>query len=180
MAKEALVIVDMSNDFVADDGTLTAGKPAQEIVPYIEELATMFLAQDNIVVVAMDAHQPDDPHFELWPAHNVVGTEGQKLYGNLQNWFEKNEGNVNLINLPKTNYNAFFNTNLAKTFKDLGIEKVHTVGVCTDICAFLTVAGADAEGFQTAVHKRGVATFTDLGDTMINHMKLCFHTDIIE
>ena len=29
MAKEALLIVDMSNDFVADEGTLTVGKPAQ-------------------------------------------------------------------------------------------------------------------------------------------------------
>ncbi|CAM5193241.1 hypothetical protein UACE39S_04369 [Ureibacillus acetophenoni] len=39
MAKEALIIVDMSNDFVAEDGSLTAGKPAQEIVPYIVDLA---------------------------------------------------------------------------------------------------------------------------------------------
>lgn len=42
MAKEALLIVDMSNDFVADNGTLTVGKPAQEIVPYIQDLATSF------------------------------------------------------------------------------------------------------------------------------------------
>ncbi|MFX0560902.1 hypothetical protein TEPIDINF_002337 [Tepidibacillus infernus] len=35
MTNEALVIVDMSNDFVHDNGNLTAGKPAQEIVPYI-------------------------------------------------------------------------------------------------------------------------------------------------
>lgn len=47
-------------------------------------------------------------------------------------------------------------------------------------CVFLTVAGADAEGFKTAIHKQGVATFTDLGETMTNHMKRCFHTEIIE
>ena len=40
--KEALLIVDMSNDFVADNGSLTAGKPAQEIVSYIKGLATRF------------------------------------------------------------------------------------------------------------------------------------------
>src|SRR5690625_6061385 len=73
MEKEALLIVDMSNDFVADDGPLTVGKPAQEIVPYIQDLGTRFLAEGNVVVVSMDAHQPNDPHFELWPPHNIVG-----------------------------------------------------------------------------------------------------------
>ncbi|MGI2328408.1 cysteine hydrolase family protein [Planococcus sp. YIM B11945] len=180
MAKEALLIVDMSNDFVADNGTLTVGKPGQEVVPYITELATNFLEEEHVVVVAMDAHQPDDPHFELWPPHNIVGTEGQKLYGELQQWFEKNENRENVLYIPKTNYNAFFKTDLAETLRGRGVEKVHTVGVCTDICDFLTVAGADAEGFKTAIHKQGVATFTDLGETSINHMKTCFHTEIIE
>lgn len=179
---EALVIVDMSNDFVADNGSLTAGKPAQEIVPYILEQANKFLANGGTVVVAMDAHQENDPHFELWPVHNVSGTEGQKLYGELYDWYneDNNLRNENIIYLPKTNYNSFFNTNLADQLRSKGIEKVHVTGVCTDICDFLTVAGADAEGFKTAIHKRGAATFTDLGETMINHMKLCFHTEIVE
>ena len=180
MEKEALLIVDMSNDFVADNGTLTVGKPAQEIVPYIKDLATSFLAEGNVVVVSMDAHQPNDPHFELWPPHNIVGTEGQQLYGGLYDWFQHNKDNERLIYTSKTNYNAFFQTNLAETLRSLGVEKVHAVGVTTDICDFLTVAGADAEGFKTVIHKRGVATFTDLGETMVNHMKRCFHTQIIE
>ena len=77
MGKEALIIVDMSNDFVAPDGSLTVGQPGQAIVPYIKSLAEDFVSQGKDVVVAMDAHQEDDPHFKLWPAHNVVGTEGQ-------------------------------------------------------------------------------------------------------
>lgn len=180
MTKEALLIVDMSNDFVADDGSLTAGKPAQEVVPYIVEKANEFLTNDHIVVVAMDAHEENDPHFELWPAHNVVGTKGQQLYGELFNWFNEHQSNPNILMQPKTNYNAFFKTGLAEKLKALDVEKVHVVGVCTDICDFLTVAGADAEGFKTAIHKRGVATFTDLGDTFINHMKTCFFTEIVE
>jgi nicotinamidase-related amidase len=180
MAKEALLIVDMSNDFVADNGALTAGKPAQEIVPYIKDLATRFLANGNIVVVTMDAHQPDDPHFKLWTPHNIIHTKGQQLYGDLYEWYLENLENPNVIYTPKTNYNAFFKTDLAATLKKLEVEKVHVVGVCTDICDFLTIAGADAEGFKTAIHKRGAATFTDFGELMMNHMKLCFHTEIIE
>lgn len=187
MKKEALVIVDMSNDFVADNGTLTAGKPAQEIVPYIVELANKFIHEGNHVVMSMDAHIENDPHFELWPAHNVVGTEGQKPYGDLGKFVDEVSGFIdnvagssNYHYVPKTNYNAFFGTDLAEKLKALEVEKVHLVGVCTDICIFLTASGADAEGFKTAVHKRGVATFTDQGETFINHMKTCFHSEIIE
>ena len=32
---DALIVVDMSNDFVHDKGGLTAGKPAQDIVDNI-------------------------------------------------------------------------------------------------------------------------------------------------
>lgn len=180
MGKEALLIVDMSNDFVADEGTLTVGKPAQKIVPYIQELATRFLAEENVVVVSMDAHQLNDPHFELWPPHNIIGTKGQELYGDLNEWFQDNNGNKNVMYMPKTNYNAFFKTDLAEKLRKLEVEKVHVVGVTTDICDFLTVSGADAEGFKTVIHKQGAATFTDLGETMLNHMKRCFHTEVID
>ena len=178
--KEALLIVDMSNDFVATDGKLTAGKPAQEIVPYITELAEQFKEAGKPVIVSMDAHQPNDPHFDLWPIHNVVGTPGQELYGELGKWFKENKDRENVWYLPKANYNAFFETGLADKLRNLNIEKVHVTGVCTDICDFLTIAGADAEGFKTVIHRRGAATFTDLGDTMIEHMVRCFQTEVVE
>ncbi|RKJ59976.1 cysteine hydrolase, partial [Butyricicoccus sp. 1XD8-22] len=104
----------------------------------------------------------------------------QQLYGDLMTWYQEHEANSNVMMQPKSNYNAFFNTNLAEKLRALDVEKVHVVGVCTDICDFLTVAGADAEGFKTAIHKRGTATFTDLGETFINHMKTCFFTEIVE
>ena len=34
MGKEALIIVDMSNDFVAPDGSLTVGQQGKAIVPH--------------------------------------------------------------------------------------------------------------------------------------------------
>ncbi|XJS10430.1 cysteine hydrolase family protein [Aerococcaceae bacterium WGS1372] len=179
MSKEALIIVDMSNDFVAPDGTLTVGEPGQEIVPYVKSLAEDFLSKSNNVVVAMDAHQVDDEHFELWPAHNVVGTKGQELYGELNDWFLANQDNDKLTYLPKENYNSFFDTNLNELLKERGVDTVHIVGVATDLCVFNTVSGADAYGFKTKVHSKGVATFTDLGETMLEHMTRCFHTEII-
>lgn len=179
MVKEALVIVDMSNDFIADEGSLTVGKEGQAIVAYIKQLADKFIQADKPVVVSMDAHQPQDSHFDLWPAHNVVGTEGQALYGELQDWFEDHQDHPQVIYSPKTNYNAFFQTGLGQDLRSRGVEKVHIVGVTTDICVFQSIGGADAEGFKTATHRQGVATFTDLGDLMLEHMTRCFHTEII-
>ncbi|PLT30475.1 cysteine hydrolase family protein [Peribacillus deserti] len=180
MVHEALLIVDMSNDFIADQGTLTVGKPGQEIVPYILRVAEKFLTEGKTVVVTMDAHAENDPHFDLWPVHNVAGTKGQELFGDLHEWYLQQKDSEDVWYIPKTNYNAFFKTPLADRLRERGVNTVHVVGVCTDICNYQTIAGANAEGFHTVIHKRGAATFTDLGETFINHMKLCFHTEIIE
>lgn len=178
--KEALIILDMSNDYVADDGALTIGEPAQKIVPYIENLATRFLKDNNLVVVAMDSLVKKESNFNTWPPHNIIGTEGQKLYGSLHDWYENNTHDKNLIYLPKGNFNAFFETGLASILKDSDVETVHVVGVTTDMCDFLTVAGANAENFKTVIHRRGVATYTDIGDIMIEHMVRCFYTKVVE
>ena len=180
MTKEALIIVDMSYDFVADEGTLTVGKPGQEIVPYIRNLADDFLSDNKHVVIAMDAHEPNDPHFELWPVHNVVNTPGQELYGELNDWLQANQEYKNVHYFPKKNYNSFFETGLAETLRKLEVDTVHVVGVTTDICVFQTIGGADAEGFKTVTHRRGVATFTELGEVMLEHMTRCFHTEVID
>ncbi|MNJ90329.1 nicotinamidase/pyrazinamidase [compost metagenome] len=180
MNNKALIIVDMSNDFVADNGSLTAGKPAQDIVPYIIKTANEFLATGNTVVIAMDSHKENDKHFELWPPHNVIGTWGQQPYGELLTWYKINQFHHNISICPKENYNAFFRTGLAEKLKGRMIDEVHVVGVCTDICDFLTIAGADAEGFKTFAHKNGMATFTNNTEVMLEHMKLCFHTTIVE
>jgi len=177
--QEALLIVDMSNDFVDDQGGLSVRKPAQVITSYIVEQANRFLQNGGVVAVCMDAHQPDDPHFTRWPVHNVVETWGSKLYGELQDWFEQHQHKPNVLYIPKENYNAFFHTDLEEQLRSRDIQKVHVVGVCTDICDFLTIAGADACGFETVIHRKGVATFTDQQELFLAHMKTCFHTEIV-
>lgn len=180
MAKEALLIIDMSNDFVADDGSLTAGSSAQAVVPYIVRLAQTMVAQGDIVAVCMDTHQHDDAHFREWPPHNVVGTWGHQLYGQLGTWYEAASQHETVMFVPKQSYNAFYQTGLGEKLRDRGVATVHLVGVCTDICDFLTAAGAYDEGFQTVVHRKGCATFTDNHDVFLQQMQVCFHTRLID
>lgn len=178
MEREALLIIDMSNDFVSDKGNLTAGKPAQEIVADIVEAANDFLNRGQVVAVCMDAHQENDPHFELWPAHNVVGTWGQELYGELQAWYNENKDNENVIYIAKPEYDAFFNTMLDQELKARNVTKVHLTGVCTDICDFLTAYGAYARGYKTVAHRNKMATFSEHHETFIQHMQTIFKTEI--
>jgi nicotinamidase-related amidase len=178
MSKEALLIIDMSNDFVADNGSLTVGKPAQSIVSTIVETANQFLKDDQVVAICMDEHKESDPHFELWPPHNVKGTDGQKLYGELNHWYENHQDHENVIYIGKSEYDSFFNTDLDEQLKKRGVTKVSLTGVCTDICNFLTAYGAYARGYKTIALKNQMATFTENQDIFLTQMEMIFKTEI--
>ncbi|MFZ3588545.1 cysteine hydrolase family protein [Bacillus sp. DJP31] len=178
MNREALLIIDMSNDFVSSEGNLTVGKPAQDIVSAIIASANDFLNRDQVVVVCMDAHEEEDAHFELWPAHNVKGTWGQELFGELQEWFNVNQNHPNVLYIGKPEYDAFFQTELDEKLKSHNVSKVHLTGVCTDICNFLTAYGAYARGYKTVAHRDKMATFTENHDVFIKQMETVFKTEI--
>ena len=49
MTNKALIVVDYSYDFIADDGRLTCGKPGQDIEHFIVERLNQYQHQhDNI------------------------------------------------------------------------------------------------------------------------------------
>ncbi|WP_067618684.1 cysteine hydrolase family protein [Alicyclobacillus acidiphilus] len=179
MPQEALLIIDMSNDFVHERGSLTAGDPARAIVPYIADLAERMREAGSIVAICMDTHHEGDRHFQEWPPHNVEGTWGHELYGRLRDWYESAKRASNVWWIPKASYNAFYGTGLAERLRAEGVGTVHITGVCTDICDFLTAAGAYDEGFATVVHRHGCATFTDGHERFLKQMELCFHSRIV-
>src|SRR5512142_104712 len=68
--------VDTQRDFMLPDGALYV-PGAERIIPNLARL-TQYARQHDILVVAdVDAHQPDDPEFQDWPPHCLVGTPGQ-------------------------------------------------------------------------------------------------------
>ena len=174
----ALLIVDMSNDFVADNGSLTAGKRAQAIVPNIMKHIEEF--KNEPIIFCNDSHKMGCDHFKLWTPHNVIGTEGIKIYGELGKYLEEHRNDMNVYYLPKDEYDAFYQTDLKDILKALKVDEVYVTGVCTDICVFNTVYGAYKAGFKTNVFKDGVATFTENQDLFLNHMNMIYKTNIIE
>lgn len=175
MANEALLIIDYTNDFIADDGALTCGKAGQAIDEHLVTLADEFLKQGNWVYLPTDVHQPNDPYHpetKLYPAHNVNGTWGRELYGKLGQWYQAHQNDDHVILFDKTHYSSFCGTDLDLRLRERKVTTLHLTGVCTDICVLHTAVAAYDLGYQLVVHQKAVASFDPVGHQWaLNHFK---------
>lgn len=180
---KALINIDYTIDFVADAGALTCGKPGQEIEKEIVRITKDFIQNDDYTVFAIDLHlEGDDKHPEtkLFPPHNIRGTNGRDLFGQLQNVYEAHKENENVYYMDKTRYSAFAGTDLEINLRERGITEVHLVGVCTDICVLHTAVDAYNKGFQIVIYEKAVASFNQAGhDWALGHFKGCLNATII-
>ena len=166
MGKKALINIDYTYDFVADDGRLTCGEPGQAIEEYLVGVTKEFIENGDYVVFAIDVHDEGDefhPETKLYPPHNIRGTKGRDLYGSLQAVYDENKDLDHVHYLDKTRYSAFAGTDLEIKLRERGITEVHLVGVCTDICVLHTAVDAYNKGFKVIVYKDGVASFDQIG-----------------
>ncbi|MEI5908014.1 isochorismatase family cysteine hydrolase [Bacillus spongiae] len=164
--KRALINIDYTYDFVADDGSLTCGKAAQEIEESIVGVTKQFVECGDYVVFAIDTHQRNDnyhPETSLFPAHNIKGTNGVELYGQLNAYYKEIKDVENVYYLSKTRYNAFLGTDLDVKLRERGIEEIHIVGVTSDICCLHTAIEAFNKGYKVVIHKDAVASFNHVG-----------------
>lgn len=166
MSNRALINIDYTVDFVADDGALTCGKPGQDIEGAIAAITKEFIENGDWVVFAIDIHHEKDPYHpetKLFPPHNIAGTPGRNLYGELQSLYERHNDKPNVIWMDKTRYSAFAGTDLELILRARNITELHLVGVCTDICVLHTAVDAYNKGFNIVVHKDAVASFNPAG-----------------
>lgn len=180
---KALINIDYTNDFVKDDGKLTAGKPAQVLEDEILRLTQEFYENGDYVVFAIDDHEENDPFHpenKLFPPHNIHGTEGQKLYGKLEDFYQEIKNDPKVHYMEKTRYSAFAGTDLFIKLRERDIKEIHLVGVCTDICILHTAVDAYNLGFDIVVHEKGVASFNQVGhDFALDHFKNSLNAKII-
>lgn len=173
---KALINIDYTYDFVADDGALTCGKPGQVIEGKIVELTKEFIKKDDYVVFAIDVHDKGDeyhPETKLFPPHNLRGNSGRELYGSLKGVYEDNKHRSNVVLMDKTRYSAFAGTDLEIKLRERGITEVHLVGVCTDICVLHTAIDAYNKGFKIVVYQEATSSFNQAGhEWALGHFSL--------
>lgn len=159
--KKALLVVDYTVDFVAEDGLLTCRLPGQQLEGAITQLTQDFLTAGDSVFFINDLHEQGDtlhPESKLFPPHNIRGTTGRNMYGALHELYQQSP---QIIWLDKTRYSAFAGTNLFMLLRERAIEELHIVGVCTDICILHTCVDAYNLGYTVFVHEAGVASFNE-------------------
>jgi niacin transporter len=89
---KALISIDYTNDFVAPNGKLTTGIPGQKIEGNLLKATKEFTETGDYVVYAIDRHDEGDTHHpetKLFPPHNIAGTDGRKLFGSLQQYYDQ-------------------------------------------------------------------------------------------
>lgn len=181
--KRALINIDYTFDFVDDQGALTCGKPGQAIHDYLLHLNQEFLKAGDDIVFAIDLHDQDDPFHpetKLFPPHNIRGTQGRDLYGDLETFYQTNRQSPQVHYLDKTRYSAFAGTDLYLRLKERQIQEIHLVGVCTDICVLHTAIDAYNLGFNLVIHSKGVASFNSNGhDWALNHFTTSLGAEVV-
>ncbi|MFE8696443.1 cysteine hydrolase family protein [Cytobacillus sp. FJAT-53684] len=183
MRKRALINIDYTIDFVAADGALTCGEPGQALEQKIVDLTKEFISNGDFTVFAVDVHEEGDPYHpetKLFPPHNIRHTKGRELYGALNELYVANERAGNVCFMDKTRYSAFAGTDLELKLRERGIEEIHLVGVCTDICVLHTAVDAYNKGFKIVIHKEAVASFNQAGhDWALSHFESSLGATVI-
>src|SRR5271169_515083 len=112
MPKEALLIMDMLNDFVLPGSPLEVPE-TRRVIPAIKREIQRARQEGNPVIYVCDAHAVDDKEFSKfgWPAHAVKGTKGGRVVDELK-------PEVVDIIVEKTSYAGFYQTRLDEILKD--------------------------------------------------------------
>lgn len=175
MKRKALINIDYTCDFVATDGALTCGEPGQVLEDEIVRLTEEFINNGDEVIFAIDIHHEQDPYHpetKLFPPHNIAGTDGRKLYGKLQDVYDKHRDRDHVYWMDKTRYSAFAGTDLEIRLRSRGVTEIHLTGVCTDICILHTAVDAYNKGFDIVIHEKAVASFDPQGhEWALRHFK---------
>lgn len=149
--KEALLVLDMLNDFVLKGAPLEV-PDTRKIVPIVKKEIGKAHAAGNPVIYVCDAHAPDDKEFSKfgWPAHAVKDTRGAQVVDELK------PGHNDIV-VFKTAYSSFFGTNLDETLRRLGVDSLRLTGTVTHICVLFTASDAVLRDYFVTVVEDGVA-----------------------
>jgi nicotinamidase/pyrazinamidase len=159
---DALVVVDVQNDFAHPEGSLfVEGGDA-----VVDRVNTEIAAADEsgaLVVYTQDWHPPDTPHFAerggTWPVHCIRDTWGAELHGDLL--VVEGAPVVRKGTGDEDGYSGFtvrdldtatdVPTELDPILRGAGVERIVVVGIATDVCVKATVLDGVALGYGTTV-----------------------------
>jgi nicotinamidase/pyrazinamidase len=156
---QALVIVDVQNDF-CEGGSLAVAGGAEVARAISQHLAGPDSSSYSCVVATQDYHIDPGSHFSAepdyvrtWPPHCVAGTTGADFHPGLD------VGKIGAVfrkGAHAAAYSGFEGadadgTPLATWLRRHGITSVNVAGIATDHCVRATATDAAAAGLRTTV-----------------------------
>jgi ureidoacrylate peracid hydrolase len=171
IAKSALIIVDMQNDFVHPEGSLayrSRDNPASaldlpfmmSVVQPVKRLAGAFRHAARPVIYIAHVVRPDyaDAQFPYWRLARPTGnrtfiaenTWGAQVVDDL-----KPRDGEHLV--VKKGFGGFANTQLDTILRNLGVTTCVVAGVMTSVCVSSTVRGGVEHNYRMIVAEDAVA-----------------------
>jgi nicotinamidase/pyrazinamidase len=146
--KDALIIVDLQNDFCP--GGALAVPEGDKIVPVLNAYIERFSNSKSLIVATRDWHPENHISFAeqggIWPKHCVQNTKGAEFHPDLK--LPSDSVIVSKATEPdKEAYSGFDGTNLEKLLKGKGVTRLFVGGLATDYCVRATVLDALRLGF---------------------------------
>ncbi|MGH7929598.1 MAG: bifunctional nicotinamidase/pyrazinamidase [Candidatus Binatia bacterium] len=157
MAQDALIIVDVQNDFCPGGALGVAG--GDQIISVVNRLIAEFERAGLPVIATRDWHPQRTTHFNTygghWPPHCVQGTEGAEFHGDLA----LGKSAVVVSKGAEENadsYSAFDGVDaegvpLAELLRERGVNRLLIGGLATDYCVKQTALDGLQQGFDVVV-----------------------------
>lgn len=169
--KQALIVVDMLNDFIT--GALKCDRGAA-IVAQLTKLVNGARKADVPVIFTNDAHLNIDHELKHWGVHAMAGTKGAEVIPEL-NVCSKDY----VVN--KRRFSAFFHTDLDLLLRELNVDAVVVTGLQTHICVQHTIADAYYLGYNVIVPKDATDCFTqEIYDYTIKYLSDIYGAEITD
>ena len=159
----ALVVVDIQNDFCAENGALPV-PGCHSIIENVNKYIEMFERAKRVIVASRDWHPPNHISFKMrggpWPPHCVQGSAGADFYPGL-----KLPDKAIIISKgtdPDAEaYSAFDKTELHYILSKLGVRRVFVCGVATEYCVRATVKDALELGYEVILLGDAIAGISE-------------------
>jgi nicotinamidase/pyrazinamidase len=156
-ARDALVVVDLQNDFCP--GGALAVRDGDAIVPVVNRYLERFVSAGAPVFLTRDWHPPVTTHFQayggVWPPHCVQGTRGAEFHPGL-----KPPAGAEIVSKgmdpTRDSYSAFQAEDPAgqpfpAVLTSRGVRRLYVGGLATDYCVRASVLDALNAGFEVVV-----------------------------
>ncbi|MGC8988770.1 MAG: isochorismatase family protein, partial [Verrucomicrobiia bacterium] len=150
----ALLVLDMQNSFLSPHShAFVPSAPA--ILDVIRRLQTLFMVAGRPVIFTKHANSPANAGMmSVWWRELILpDTASSQIVSTLDTG--------NCLVIEKSQYDAFWKTDLDFTLRSMGVAQVVITGVMTHLCCETTARSAFVQGYNVFLAVDGTATYTE-------------------